>query len=96
MNEKRKEYEEKFDAQLEEWKKQFAQLKVNADKATSEAKIEYHKTLEILQHKQDEAAKKLHELKAVGDEAWEDLKTGADNAWTEIKAAFNDAARRFK
>lgn len=98
MKDKRKAYEEKLDAQLEEWNAQVALLKAKADKAKAEAeaKIEYYKTIEALQHKQDEARTKLHELKTAGDEAWEDLKTGAEKAWAEVKTAFHIAASKFK
>ena len=96
MTDKRKAYEEKLDAQLEEWNAQIALLKARADKAKAEAKIEYYKTIEALQHKQDEARANLHELKTAGDEAWEDLKTGAEKAWAEVKAAFHSAASKFK
>jgi len=93
---KRKAYEEKLDAQLEEWNAQIALLKARADKAKAEAKIEYYKTIEALQHKQDEAGTKLDELKTASDEAWEDLKTGAEKAWDEVKAAFRIAVSKFK
>ena len=96
MKDKRKAYEEKIEAQLEEWNAQIALLKARADKAKAEAKIEYYKTIEALQHKQDEAGTKLRELKTAGDEAWEDLKTGAEKAWDEVKAAFHIAASKFK
>jgi len=96
MKDKRKAYEEKIDAQLDEWKAQIALLKARADKAKAEAKIEYYKTIEALQHRQDEARAKLHEMKTAGDEAWEDLKTGAEKAWAEVKTAFHDAALKFK
>jgi multidrug resistance efflux pump len=96
MTDKRKAYEEKFDAQLKEWSAEIALLKAKADKAKAEAKIEYHKTIETLQGKQDAASTKLQELRAAGDDAWEDIKTGAENVWTEVKTAFNSAASRFK
>lgn len=96
MKEKRKAYEEKLDAQLEEWNAQITLLKAKADKAKVEAKIEYYKTIEALQHKQDEARTKLEELRTAGDEAWEDLKTGAEKAWNEVKTAFQSAASKFK
>jgi predicted ATP-binding protein involved in virulence len=96
MKEKRKEYEEKIDAQLKEWSAQIALLKVKADKATAEAKIEYYKTIESLQHKQDKAGAKLDELKNASDEAWEDLKTGAEKAWDEVKTGFHEAVSKFK
>jgi hypothetical protein len=67
MGDKRKAYQEKLDAQLEEWNAQIALLKVRADKA--KAKIKNYKTIEALQHREDEAGTKLHELKTAGDEA---------------------------
>jgi hypothetical protein len=96
VNDKRKAYEEKIDAQLEEWNAQIALLEAKADKGKAEAKIEYYKTIEALQHRQDEARTKLHELKTAGDEVWEDIKTGAEKAWDEVKTAFNIAASKFK
>ena len=96
MTDKRKAYEEKFDAQLKEWSAEMALFKAKADKAKAEAKIEYYKTIETLQGKQDAARTKLQELRAAGDDAWEDLKTGAENVWTEVKTAFQSAASRFK
>ena len=96
MTDKRKAYEEKLDAQLKKWNAQIALLKARAGKAKAEAKIEYYKTIEALQHREEEARAKLHELKTAGDEAWEDLKIGAEKAWTEVKAAFHSAALKFK
>ena len=96
MKEKRKAYEEKFDAQLKEWSAQIALLKAKADSAKADAKIEYYKAIETLQSKQNEAKTKLQELKTAGDGAWEDLKAGAEKAWAEVKAAYHDASSRFK
>ena len=96
MNEKRKAYEEKIDAQLNEWNAQIDLLKAKADKAKAETKIKYYNAIEALQHKQSEAKTKLHELKTAGDGAWADLKTGAERVWDETKSAFNDAISKFK
>jgi len=96
MKEKRKAYEEKLDAQVKESNAQIELLKAKADKARAEVKIEYYKTIEALQSKQNDAKAKLRELKTAGDEAWEDLKTGAEKAWAEVKTAYNAASSRFK
>ena len=96
MNDKRKAYEEKLDAQLKEWSAQIALLKAKADGARADLKIDYYKTIEALQRKSDEARTKLQALKTSGDEAWEDLKIGAEKVWSEVKAAFHDASSRFK
>jgi hypothetical protein len=96
MNDKRKAYEEKLDAQLDEWSAELSLLKAKADKAKADAKIEYFKTIEALQLKQNEAKAKLRQLKSAGDDAWEDLKAGAEKAWAEVKTAYHDASSRFK
>jgi hypothetical protein len=96
MNDKRKAYEEKLAAQLDEWNAQIALLKAKADKSRIEAKLQYYETIEALQVKQDAAKIKLHELKTAGDEAWEELKTGAEKAWAEVKTAVHEAASKFK
>lgn len=96
MNDKRKAYEEKLDAQLKEWSAQIALFKARADNAKADVKIDYYKSIDTLQRKQDGARTKLQELKAAGDGAWEDLKTGAEKAWSEVKTAYHDATSRFK
>ena len=96
MDEKRKAYEEKLDAQLKEWSAQIALLKAKADNAKADAKIEYYKTIDALQSKQNEARTKFQELKTAGDGAWEDIKKGAEKAWSEVKTAYHDASSRFK
>jgi uncharacterized coiled-coil DUF342 family protein len=96
MNNKRKAYEKKIDAQMEEWNAQIVLFRARADMAKAEAMIEYYKTIEALQHRQDEARAKLHEMKTAGDEAWEELKTGAEKAWAEVNTAFHNAASKFK
>ena len=96
MKDKRKAYEETLDAQLDEWKAQIVLLKSRADKAKAEAKLEYYKTIEALQHKQDEARTKLHELKTAGDEEWEEQKTGVEKVWDDFRTTFHGAAEMFK
>jgi chromosome segregation ATPase len=96
MSDKRKAFEEKLDAQINELNAQIAMLKAKADKAKAEAKLEYYKSIEALQLKRDTARAKLHELKSAGDEAWDDLKSGAEKAWDDLKSAFHAAAAKFK
>jgi hypothetical protein len=96
MKDKRKAYEEKLDAQLREWDAEIALLKAKADTAKSDAKIDYYKSIESLEHKQNKAKTKLQELKTSGDEAWEAVKGGAEKTWAEVKTAYHDVASKFK
>ena len=96
MKDKRKAYEEKLDAQLKEWKAQITQLKAKAKNAEAGARIDYYKTIEALEQKQNKAKTKLQELQTAGDEAWEAVKTGSEKVWAEVKTAYHDAASKFK
>ena len=96
MEDKRKAYEEKLDAQLKEWNAQIALLKARAENAKADAKVDYYKTIEAFEHKQDKAKTKLQELKTAGDEAWDAFKTGAEKAWAEVMTAYHDAVSKFK
>jgi hypothetical protein len=96
MSDERKAYVKKFDAQLKEWRAEIDRFKAKADKAEAGAKTEYYKILLALQHKQDQAAIKLDDLKTASDEAWEDLRAGTEKAWAEIKTSFHEAASKFK
>ncbi|MBN2032242.1 MAG: coiled coil domain-containing protein [Deltaproteobacteria bacterium] len=96
MSDERKAYEEKLDAQLKEWDAEIALLKAKAENASSDAKIDYYKTIETLEHKQDKAKTAFQELKTSGDEAWEAVKGGAEKTWAEVKAAYHDAVSKFK
>jgi len=96
MTDKRKAYEEKFDAQLKEWRDQIVLYNAKADKTRGEAKVEYYKTIETLQGKQDSAKLKLQQLRAAGDDKWEDLKAGAEKVWADTKNAFERTAEKFE
>lgn len=96
MIDQRKAYEEKFDAQLQEWSAKIALFDAKAGLAKAETKIEYYKTIDLLQGKQDAARTKFQELAAARDEAWEDIKIGAENLWAEVKDTFHSADSRFR
>ena len=88
-------YEKKLEAQLKEWKTDIDKMKAKADKADAEAKLEYYKQIEDLRTKQEAAQKKLTELKASGESAWEDLKAGIDLAWKSLGESIKSARSRF-
>ncbi len=89
-------YEKKIEAQLNEWKTDIDKMKAKADKADAQAQLEYYKQIENLRTKQEDAKKKLAELKAAGEDAWEDLKAGLDLASASLGEAVKSARSRFK
>lgn len=89
-------YEQKLQAQLDEWSAEIDKLKARADDAEADAQLEYYKEIEELRSMQEEASNKLAELKDASDDAWEDLKAGADSAWDSLGSALKSASSRFK
>ncbi|MGD8785393.1 MAG: hypothetical protein PVF28_05480 [Thioalkalispiraceae bacterium] len=89
-------YEKKLQAQLDEWGLEIDKLKAKADKAEAEVQLEYYKQIEELRLMQEEANRKLAELKEASDDAWEDLKAGIDSAWDSLSNALKSAVSRFK
>lgn len=89
-------YQEKMEAQLKEWGAKIDELKAKAEKAEADAKLEYHKRIDGLQAKRNAAEAKLAEVKASGEETWENLKEGVEGAWNEFKSAVSDAVSKFK
>jgi len=89
-------YQQKLEAQLDEWKADINKMKAKADKADADTQLAYYKQIEELRSKQESAQEKLKALKEAGDDAWEDLKAGMDSAWDSLGNALKSATSRFK
>ncbi|MDQ1325405.1 MAG: hypothetical protein QG564_529 [Campylobacterota bacterium] len=89
-------YEQKLQAQLDEWGAEIDKLKAKADSAEADVQLKYYKQIEQLQSMKDTAVDKLIELKDTGDDAWEDLKAGIENAWDSLGSVLNSFASKFK
>lgn len=89
-------YQQKLQAQLDEWSADIDKLKARADKADADVKLEYYEQIERLREKQATAKDKLGKLIAASDDAWEDLKTGTESAWHALGDAVSNASSRFK
>lgn len=90
------EFVRKMHAKLDQWNTDIDALKAKADKAEADARVEYHKQLDALRSKRDDARGKLHELESAGGDAWEDLKAGVEMAWDSVTEAVRSATSRFK
>lgn len=88
-------YVKKVQARLNEWDVDIEKLKARAEEAEADAKITFHQQIGALREEQREAQAKLDELRASGDDAWEDMKAGVQNAWDSLEKAAKDAMSRF-
>lgn len=88
-------YQEKFQAQLNEWSAQMEVLKAKRDKAEADAKISYEHHIKELQSQYDTAQGKLKELQSASETAWEEMKSGIESAWESMSKAVKNATSRF-
>jgi uncharacterized coiled-coil DUF342 family protein len=88
-------YQQKLEAQLDEWNAEIAKLKAKADKAEAEIRIAYNQQIEDLRTKEDAMRQKLNELKNSSESAWQDLKSGIDRAWSSLSDSIKSAQARF-
>ena len=85
MNDKQEAYLKKMEAQLNEWSAEIDLLKARAEKAGTEAEVEYQDRLETLRTRESAARAKLAELKQSGADAWESLKSGVESAMADLR-----------
>lgn len=95
MNEKEL-YQQKKQAQLDEWQAEVDKLKAKASGASADAQLELNKEIEALEGKIEEGKTKLAEIADASEDAWESVKDGVESAWDSMKSAFSDAAAKFK
>lgn len=89
-------YQQKKQAQLDEWKAEVDKLKAKASGASADAQLEMNKQIKALETKIEENKAKLSELAKAGEDAWESIKDGVESAWDSMKSAVSDTAKKFK
>lgn len=95
MNDK-KLYQQKKQAELDEWQAELARFKAKASGASADAKLEMNRQIKALEGKIEEAKAKLAEVAEASDDAWETIKEGTEAAWNSVKSSFSEAASKFK
>lgn len=89
-------YQQKKQAQLDEWEAEVNRIKAKASGASANAQLELNKEINALEGKIEQGKAKLAEIADASEDAWESIKEGVDSAWDSLKSAVNDAAEKFK
>jgi len=95
MDEK-KLYQQKYEAQLDEWKADVAKLRAKASAADANAKLTLIRHVEKLEAKLAEAQSKVSDLNETREDKWEAAKARAEAAWTSLKSGFREAAAKLR
>ena len=81
----RKLYQQKKEAQLNEWQADIDKLKAKTSMASADVQIEMNKQIDILEKKIDEGKTKLSDLADAADDMYESMKEGVESAWDSLK-----------
>jgi len=89
-------YQQKKQAQLDEWEAEVDKLKAKASGASADAQLELNKEIEELEGKIEQGKAKLAELADTSEDAWGSIKESVESAWDSMKSSFSEAAAKFK
>jgi uncharacterized coiled-coil DUF342 family protein len=89
-------YVRKMHAKLDQWSAEIEGLSARMEQAEAGTRAEYHRQIESLRSKRDDARKRLDALQHSSEGAWEDMRAGVEMAWTAIGEALSSAKSRFK
>jgi len=89
-------YQEKLDAQLQQWSTKVDELKAKADQANTETQLEYYEQIEELRFKQAAAYAKLQELRDTEERSWRELKPGLEHALDNFKSSVEKAVAKLR
>ncbi len=89
-------YQQKMQAQLDEWSAEVDKLKAKASGASADAQLKLNKEIEELEGKIEQGKANLAEIADTSEDAWGSIKKGVESAWDSMKSSFSDAAAKFK
>ena len=89
-------YQNKLQAQLDEFSAEIVKLKAKAEKAQAGVQLEYYRQIEELRTMHESANSKLVKLKDARNDAWEELTAGIDNAWDTFGNSIQSLTSRRK
>ncbi len=83
----KEEYQEKIQAQLEDWSQKLQELKARAQASATGARTEFDKQMETLREKLATAQNRLKELRDAGVETWEQIRPGLEQSMEDLQRA---------
>lgn len=89
-------YQQKAQAQLDEWSAKMDALEAKARKAEADAHIRYCDEIEQLRIKKQSLQEQLNTFKNTSGDALETAKVGIEKAASDLKNSLNEAVPKFK
>jgi DNA-binding transcriptional MerR regulator len=88
-------YVEKMKTKIDRWKVEIDKLQAKADRAKTDAQIQYRHQMQELMAKRHDLEEKMMELQKAKVAAWQDMKAGVDTARHALGKSIKAAKSRF-
>lgn len=96
MTDTRSEFISKATENLDAINARIVELEARANKKTGEIRREFNAKLSGLRESNEQAKRRLVELRLASKPAWNDVKQGVEKAWHSLSDAVDDASERFQ
>lgn len=96
MQDTKRSYQEKINAELEEWAGKIDSLKAEVEKSEAQLRRIFEARISILRGKQKAAVKKLSALKRTREERWEEARSGLEKSLDDVKETLGQTLSLFK
>ncbi len=83
-------YQQKKQAQLDEWKAELKKLKAKAEGASADAKLKLNKQIDAIEKEIKEGESILESLASAKEGTWTTIKENVENTWESLKSAFGE------
>jgi hypothetical protein len=93
---KKDEYLSMMEAHIKKWDAEVDKLRAKGEQMSAEARVKYAEQIKAMRANRDAAYKKLHEMRAANESAWQHMQSGIDTAWDSMKNALDKASSQFK
>jgi predicted nuclease with TOPRIM domain len=93
--EKRQDYQEKIESQLNEFERRIDNLQAKAATAEAETQQKLNDEIQSLKDERDAIARQLTDLKTASSDAWDELSSGIDQAMKDLQSSYERALTEF-
>jgi DNA repair exonuclease SbcCD ATPase subunit len=83
-------YQRKIEAKVDQWRAELDKLRAQAREAQAEGRLQAISSLKTLQQ---EATRRLEELRAAGESGWQGARQAVDRVVTEFESAYQRLVR---
>jgi hypothetical protein len=89
-------YQKETEARFDSWNAELNRMKAEVDKMQAEARQTFYIHLAMLRQNMQEVMNNFEELRASGDDMWQQMRADVDTGLKKVESGFEDARESFR